>query len=773
MPSYYDYPIGVEVDIAEPRILKDRLTVTAGGNPAAAAWALPLSTSVWRDLLSRRMMLAPLPTTSAWRTTTTGNYARFAKADYTLTTAAAWKENHRGASGNIYLEGNGTNERVTTAASFAANQPVYLSVYVPSIESLGDQTILECGWGTYGGSTTVSLRFRANGHVVVYVGSTIVGQSDLDYDATSSKESIKSLGITTVNIMCLPIRNYTPGGTATSGELMIITDAGTSYIQKWDTITSDAITPSGVFWWTVPIGRPSVLLAKVFFEASGTLYGPLQKLRYAPATGRTFTGRGFYSMVGTVATATYSLVDSGGSAYVANGTIDTVRGKVAMAASGGVGTVCVEAVDWTMAPTVTDTNATQSVDITTTIEDMELRLDDKGVATCTIKARRGALATAGLVGYLDLSDRPFRVFLTNPGDSSKVDLIRGVLSAPVWEPAAGLGDGDLDILTFEGRDRTAELEYYSYGDTVADDGKLLTDAIEDCLTGCGFDSADINMSTSAATINIGNIPGGEWSLLPQRGETKSAHLDEIFDTYAANWWRGWVPTLAGYQYRAHDPGDLSTTPAITLYESEADAIAAGATAAQALHRTIRKLVRHGIPPEGNQIIVLGRSAATGRIILSQANDTASQTVTTAPSARPVTWRGRVHRVMEIDQSIKTQTEADNIQTVLTDRLTSERYLIDWTSDFLVIASTGRPLWTGDVVRLYKQGRATYEDYRIVGMPSVRLPKMVTPAALAGGDLPFYEADYRGERITEGVDPSHTADSNLYTADNTSQKADQG
>jgi hypothetical protein len=242
---------------------------------------------------------------------------------------------------------------------------------------------------------------------------------------------------------------------------------------------------------------------------------------------------------------------------------------------------------------------------------------------------------------------------------------------------------------------------------------------------------------------------GEWSLLPQRGDSKRSHLDKIFDTYAANWYKGWVPAIAGYFYRAHAPSDLSATPSITLYEDIADAIAAGLTAAQGEHRTIRSLVRHGIPPEANQVVVLGMSPYTGRVILSQANATSSQTPNTAPSSRPVTWRGRVHRVLELDASLKTQAQADGVQSVLTSRLTSERYLIDWTSDFLVVASTGRPLWTGDVIRLYKKGRATYEDYRIVGMPRVDLVKMVTPAMLTAGDLPFYVADYRGERIAEG------------------------
>ncbi|WP_223824577.1 hypothetical protein, partial [Staphylococcus aureus] len=68
-------------------------------------------------------------------------------------------------------------------------------------------------------------------------------------------------------------------------------------------------------------------------------------------------------------------------------------------------------------------------------------------------------------------------------------------------------------------------------------------------------------------------------------------------------------------------------------------------------------------------------------------------------------------MLEIDPSYSTQAKADSVKSILYERLASERYLIDWTSDFLHVAASGRPLWTGDVVRLYLQGRAKWEDYR--------------------------------------------------------------
>lgn len=744
----YDFPIEVEIDIAEPRIDKDRLTVTAGGRKERQAWWLEGSTGVWRDPVRRRVMLAPLCTTSAWRTTTTGNYARLAKTDYTLTTSAAWVENHRGVAGNIYLEGNGTNELVTTSTSWGADQGFFLSVYVPDVQSLGEQTILECGWGTPGASGTVSIRFRANGGVSYWLGTEQVGYDDLDYASAGNNPMLGSVGLSTVNIILMPLKVCNTDGTARAGELLISTDAGQGVVYGIEDIGSGSIVPAGAFWWQVPFGRPSVLCAPLKFETSGTLYGPLQTLRYAPATGRAFAGRAFYSTVGSSPTATYSLVDSTGAAYSADGVIDSVRGKVAFTGD-GTKSVAVEAVDWVMSRTVVDTDDTEKVNITEIIEEMELNLDDHGVATCALTMRRGAMEDAGVVGWLEMSDRPLRIYSVNPDTDEETDLLRGVLSSPEWTPADGSGNGDMDTLVYTGRDRSAELAYYQFGDTVADDGKLITDALEDIHTIAGFDSAELLLSTSTATVPISDPGMGEWAFLPQRGTTAEEWLNEIRDKLAADWWIGWVPTLTGYKFRGQAPSDLSTTPALTLYESIEDAVAAGATAPQAEHRTIRRIVRYGYPPEANQVIVLGQDRYTGETIISQSNDTASQTPDTLPSARPVTWRGRTHRVIEIDPSLSTQTQADDVKDILFGRLASERYLIDWTSDFLHVAASGRPLWTGDVVRLYLQGRATWEDYRIVGMPSVRFPKMCSKALFDAGELPYYEADYRGERIADG------------------------
>ena len=109
----------VEVDCPEPRPQLGRLIVAADGT----TWDLAKSSNVWLEPSTLTLMLAPLPVTSAWRTTYAGNYARYQKTDYTLTTPASWKQMQIKASGDYYLQSLNVTERATLTSAWSANQP--------------------------------------------------------------------------------------------------------------------------------------------------------------------------------------------------------------------------------------------------------------------------------------------------------------------------------------------------------------------------------------------------------------------------------------------------------------------------------------------------------------------------------------------------------------------------------------------------------------------------------------------------------------------------
>lgn len=756
MPLHY--PIVVEVDCPEPRILLDALLVTAGGKPEREAWALEISSGVWRSPVRKWVGLSPLPVTAAWRTTTTGNYARLKKTDYTLTTAAAWKENDRDLAGNTYLEGNGTNERVRTTASYPADQPWFLSVYVPGVESLHEQTILECGWGPPGDASTISLRIRANGGIAVYKGTTPIGYNDTDYAATSSSGNAKALGLKTVNLLLLPGRILNPDGSPTPlGHLEIVSDALDGFIQQFEGLDdSDPVVPAGYFWWQVPAGRPCVQLAPCRFEVAGALYGPAQTLHYPPDDPQAFVGTAYTTRIGpasaTIA-ATYGLVKTSDlSTYSPDGS--TVGVRVAAALTGDAdATLGIEAIDCEC-ERVPTTTADDPVDITAALQEISWQLDDRGVASVTLKGRKGALETAGVEQVDVTGDRPFRIYIVKSlSPRVEIDLIRGTLSKPVIDPAGGIASEEGDLLSFTGQDRTEEFEHYMFLDAIADDGRTFIAAIERAVTRIGVDTGDLLLSSDLFAIPRNpNIAMGEWSALANRGDLLSETIDNAFDNLAANWWRGWVPTLSGYKYRAQSPSDLSSGYALELWERGEDALAHDPPllAENVIHRTVRKLTRHPLSVEANQVIVLGQQPASRRLIVSQSNNTASQTPGTAPADRPASWRGRLKRILLVEPGAQTQGQADSVRDAVAGRTTQDRHLVDIECDFLIRATDARPLWTGDVIRIYLKGGVLWENYRIVGMPQVELLKEHTAAqVLTDGRIPMRQATYRGERIASG------------------------
>jgi len=82
------HPLLVEFDVPEPRPQFGRLMVAGDGT----TFDITNSSNVWQDPATLTTMLAPLPVTTAWQTTYSGSYARYQKTDYTLTTAAKWKQ---------------------------------------------------------------------------------------------------------------------------------------------------------------------------------------------------------------------------------------------------------------------------------------------------------------------------------------------------------------------------------------------------------------------------------------------------------------------------------------------------------------------------------------------------------------------------------------------------------------------------------------------------------------------------------------------------------
>ena len=368
------WPLLIEVDCPEPRPQKGRLVVAADGT----TWDLAKSSGVWLDPTTLTLMLAPLPTTAAWRTTFAGNYARFQKTDYTLPTAASWKQMQIKASGDYYLQSLNVTERATLTTAWSANQSAYLSLYVPGLKDSDDSTILKAGWGV-GSAGSVEVWFGANGSAQVYKSGVLVGsyqKNDSNIAPTANVAFLSSVNSQFITIMMIPCRRR---------ELVVVASNGLAFSHVFgdlSALTSNTITPAAAFSWLVPAGQASVQLAKLQFSTTGYAVSPVKKLRYPPPTGATFAATYAYDQIGTgTASATYSVVKDDLTAYTPNGVITNVRAKVSLTSATGAATLGFYEVDMVYQPAAGST-ADDPVDITCDVERVSISVDDDGRATC-------------------------------------------------------------------------------------------------------------------------------------------------------------------------------------------------------------------------------------------------------------------------------------------------------------------------------------------------------------------------------------------------------
>lgn len=714
------WPLLVEFDCPEPRVELGRLVASGDGT----SWDEGASdTTVFFDPATGTAMLCPLPLTPAWETTFTGDYARFNKAAYTLTTPSKWVENNVRASGDIFLEANGVTEVATVTSASPANQPVHVEAYIAGIKSGTKQVVLECGWNR-GGSDEVTVKLRGNGEIEVwYAGSlseSYSRPSGVRQAGRSAKKTASPRG-EFVALTLIPCRRR---------ELLIIDSFGGVVRHTFTHLDSsgltNVITPAGSFYWYAPVGKASVACAPCRFEASGNIYSPPITLRYPPPTGTTFADTHASDRIGpstaTIA-QTYSLVQSDGSAYTPDGIIDTVRVKVALTGDGD-GTYGVYGADLYCDPTTT-TTVDDPVDVTCALESLSLSVDENGRVKVTLSARRKNLTDAGVDRPQIIANRPFRIAITDGATPTpfETDIVRGTLGPPSIEyfDADDTADHDYSLLTFEGEDRSGLLDRFTLQDAYPYDGlNLITGAVEDLLAIGGYTSADWDLSSTPLELPYSpDASMGKWSLLPERGDTVGKWLDKLREEFAATWIVGWMPTVAGYKYRWIDPGDMSATPIVTLYQSVAAAQTAGVSATLRPKRVVRRLSSHYERPEANQVQVVGQDPATGLLIPSVWNDTASQTPDTAVASRPENWLGTVESVIYTDPALTTLTAVGDAGVILAQRLMPGRVLAEWESDLLVDSVTDVPLWLGDVVRIMEPDGTTVKgDYRIVSIPQI-------------------------------------------------------
>jgi hypothetical protein len=694
------HQVTIEADVPEPRAILGRLVALADGT----TFSTDASTNIYIDPVTRTSFLQPLPLTSAWLTTFTGSYARLVKADYTGLTSASWYDLDRRAAGDTYVQSAGsTSEVATTSTTWGVNQPMFLSLHVAGFQDLTNQTFLECGWGTPGAAGSVWLRFRADGSVTVYKATLPVGRYDWRGSGALALAGGNATGQTTksrtIDILLLPCR--------WRSLLCIVGGGGFEHVDEtlaeWTNGASGpTITPAAKFFWRVPsdAGTACVQCAPARFATTGSLISPLISFRYAPPTASSFIHNVFGDPVGTAATGltyTGSLVNSSGVPITWDGSISAAYLNLNITGD-GTNTYGIYSHDAVLVPTAGST-ANDPVDLSTLVDiDFAARRNRPCELTVVSKRRASDLTAAGLDQAQITTDRPVRVKI------GTIDIFRGTLSEPAIEirEADNGASTDASHIVWRGLDRLAELNYNTYQDALPFDNRTLRNAISTLFEDCGIPTGDLSLDDDGFRLPFSpTCAAGEWIHVQQFGETRGQWLESLHGDYARTWDYYWAPTLTGYKFLWRDPSGLSTTPAMELFEGSNLARTYGIAGGLADYRTIKDVDVERIAPEANQIIVRGYDPRRRAPVRSIWNNAASQDPTTAPASRPSDWRGRVHSITFQSPRVTSQTVADRIRDLLSARVGVVRRVVRWRSDLLIRETDARPLWLGDVVRIFR------------------------------------------------------------------------
>jgi len=755
----YSWDLKVEVDCPEPRVSTPRYVVAGEGS----TWDLQQTTSTaFICGVTGTAMLAPLPHTSAWSSTFTGNYARYRKTDYTTSANfALWDEVSIGLTGDYFIRSKGINELMEINETLPANQPMFVKFFVHGTKKADKKAVFECGWN-HTDPDALALEVYANGHVAVIEGGSRTVYSD-SKGALLAGTVIKYQPVSPANhyntMTMIPGRNR---------DLLVYTSWGVNFCHTFENLADqvdydqnpNAIIPAGKFYWEVPTpNAPIVQVAKVRFETSGEVVGKNVTLRTVPPVGTTWTGwSGGYSRIGRNAGtvgATFSVINDDGTAWNPSSPQQAVRAKVALTGD-GTATWGIYSIDMYSAP-VTTTTANAPIDITCAIQQLSMSVEETGVVNCKMETRKKLMDDLSVPNVMYQSDRPVRIATAVGGGASYCDIFRGTLNAPQIQYEPGDPLFTLTKLQFDGRDRNLDFQLTTLLDSLPYDGFTLANSIADLLLIAGYTSSDYYIDTDVFTLPYSPLVStGKWALAPERGDTVSKWLEQIWNTYAQTYYKGWYPTLSGYKYFFVKPSYPSATPALNIYASSTEArtalLATGLTEAQASSivssRTYRELERFYEPAECNHVQVLGADPRLDKLIWRNYNDTASQNPATAPALRPRNWRGRIVTVLHMNEGIVSDAAADQALAVLQSRLTTGRDLVEWTSDFLIRSSDDRPLWITDVVRVYEPnwqsittpGQVYARDYRILSIPKIDF--------IWEGTENIRSARYRGLKINE-------------------------
>jgi hypothetical protein len=585
------------------------------------------------------------------------------------------------------------------------------------VEAYVEATTINSGssfWFGYtpnpGSGSGVYFQFYFDGRAEVWKDGAIVGaytasgQQKARFNRNEPKQGSSTTTGNYIGFAIIPCRGR---------EVLVLSSLGTGFTHVFDDIqegtANPTITPAGPFWWWVP-GPPSgatqgpsvnIRCAPCQYDSTGNAYGTASKWRKEPTAS---PPGGFQLWVdgdttgGTVAAS----VGAGACdavtpslAYINN--TNGVRVGITLTgstnASGYTTTPFVYAARSYTVPQDAQTPG-PGVDITSFVSALDLNAADNHEGTRgTITLRDYvALAAAGVPNITVQDTRPIQIYDNGTLVFDGVMLLPKTKEGTIFSSTTpggtsyGLPEGsNLNAtITFELRDFMYFAEKYRFKEPEPLDGMTLQNAL--ILTAQESITAHINVSgidafntagpmTPFTIPTAGAVTDGEYAAQNRETETGSEALNKLHTGFAQTSFFGYDPING---LRIAPTSELTTTPALSLYDCEATAVANAVTPSP--YNLIRELDVDIIPAEANDIYAVGGDIRFKRPIVAWKPDTAAQNPTAAPGSRPINWSGLVLSYSWDSAQIATQAVANSVCELLYDRLTSIRAVVQFKCD---------------------------------------------------------------------------------------------
>jgi hypothetical protein len=722
----FDDPFVIEVDHEQGRIVKPLNAVLCQGSSDGAGrdktlgWSLSKGSDVFIEVAKYTAFLSPYQGSPTWAKTTTGNYVRRRKTDFTFGDSTKWKEAETKVAGDWYLNGSNlpANETMITTATFGKNRGFYVSYLVPSTGT-EDFEVIQVGWNstaTLAGG--VGLSISSTGNVLIYRDGVYRGQASI-----SGFTAGNQTGQRWVSLLLIPGRK---------SELIVVPDQGTGFtfdFEELNTVTSPEITPpSTKFWAKFPstaAGRSvSIQIAPITYPTSGVLAGVDAWFSEPPDSGDTLLSPDIFwdeAYAGTTGvTASLRETTAFGTVFAPNGTKISATPRFDLTGDGNYTPFIYGGVfGYREERGLTDD--AEIADITNALTQRSISVGETPDATKMMVSTVGLdpVATAGMVDPLGHMCRPIRAKMGGQTLFDGVTMPPSVAGAP---SEAGYE------LNFECLSRWHLGDKAQFRAPYALDGFTFVNSISFLLRQAGVPDALMNIENPSITLDSGKTASlGEWSLLIRPGDTVNEWIAKVFEGYAGNWFYNWVPkSTGGMEFKVLSPTGMGSTPVLTLWgtvaEAKAQLVSEGLSAGDAAkfyaHRLWQDFQEEQLPPEANEVRVIGRNPKNNQPIAAFKVDYAAADPTTLPSLRPSNWVGYRSVAAIVNPGITSQTSVNRAVNLLFDRLTPKRRLVKFGSPvWIKLTASGQYLYPPMSVTLKNIYDGVDAEVRITGIES--------------------------------------------------------